>query len=66
MPYQHHVLNALMRVKPGILILVPDLSVPSDTQVGFACQILVSAGFRPSVAVARQRAESARRAVGYE
>ena len=28
MPYQLHVLNALMRVKPGILILVRDLSPP--------------------------------------
>jgi len=66
MPYQRHVLNALMRVKPGILILVRDLSVPFGRRVGLGCQALVSAGYGLRVAVARQKAEPAQRAVDYE
>lgn len=45
LPYQHRLLDALMKVKLGTLILVQDLSVSFDPRVGFECQTLVSAGY---------------------
>jgi hypothetical protein len=45
-PYQHRLLDALVRVKLGTQILVQDLSLSFGRRVGFERQALTLAGYR--------------------
>jgi hypothetical protein len=63
-PYQHRLLDALVRVKLGTQILAQDLSLSFGRRVGFERQALTLAGYRRPLCA--QRGKAAQRDVDYE